>query len=124
MPALRPVDILLRIEWIAVAVAAIFGFSLAGGSWKLFLLLILVPDLGMLGYLAGPRVGGLAYNAVHLLVWPAVLILTGVLLPQQLALQVGLIWLAHIAVDRAMGYGLKLSTGFRDTHLGRIGRDA
>lgn len=124
MPALRPVDILLRIEWIVVAVAAIFGFSLAGGSWKLFLLLILVPDLTMLGYLAGPRVGALAYNALHVLVWPAVLIMAGVLLPQQLALQVGLIWLAHIAVDRAMGYGLKLSTGFRDTHLGRIGRDA
>ena len=123
MPKLRPVDALVRVEWIAVAIVAVFGFVLAGGSWKLFLLLILVPDVAMLGYLAGPRVGAFAYNALHVLVWPAILVMAGFLLPQQLALQIGLIWLTHIAVDRAMGYGLKLSTGFRDTHLGRIGRD-
>jgi hypothetical protein len=29
---------------------------------------------------------------------------------------------AHIGVDRALGFGLKLPTGVRDTHLGRIGR--
>jgi hypothetical protein len=30
---------------------------------------------------------------------------------------------AHVGFDRALGYGLKLPTSFRDTHLGRIGRD-
>jgi hypothetical protein len=35
----------------------------------------------------------------------------------------GLIWIAHIGFDRALGYGLKYPTGFGDTHLGRIGRN-
>ena len=35
-----------------------------------------------------------------------------------------LIWIAHIGLDRALGYGLKYATGFGDTHLGRIGRAA
>ena len=34
---------------------------------------------------------------------------------------VALIWAAHIAVDRALGYGLKYGAGFGLTHLGRIG---
>jgi hypothetical protein len=60
----------------------------------------------MLGYLAGPRV----------------LALAGYVLVNSMATAIGLIWIIHIAVDRALGYGLKLSTGFQDTHLGRIGR--
>jgi Domain of unknown function (DUF4260) len=34
--------------------------------------------------------------------------------------QVGLIWLAHIGIDRVLGYGLKYPTGFKDTHLSRV----
>ena len=34
-----------------------------------------------------------------------------------------MIWLAHIGIDRALGYGLKYSTGFGFTHLGRIGKE-
>jgi hypothetical protein len=36
------------------------------------------------------------------------------------ALQIALIWLAHIGVDRMLGYGLKYPTGFKDTHLQRV----
>ena len=38
------------------------------------------------------------------------------------AIHMAAIWTAHIAMDRALGYGLKLPTGFTDTHLGRIGK--
>jgi hypothetical protein len=120
---MRPVDLIVRLEWAAVTVAAIVAYWLSGGSWLLFAVLILAPDLSMLGYLAGPRVGAYAYNAVHVLFWPVVLILLGLLMSERwVLLHVGLIWLAHIAIDRALGYGLKLPTGFQDTHLGRIGR--
>jgi hypothetical protein len=120
----RTVDLLVRLEW-AVAAAVAIGFYAAGdGSWLLFALLILAPDLAMLGYLAGPRAGAAAYNAAHVLIWPALLLAAGVLVEEwPLAVEVALIWIAHIAVDRAMGYGLKLPTGFRDTHMGRIGHD-
>ena len=40
----------------------------------------------------------------------------------RLPMQVAAIWVAHIAMDRALGYGLKLPTGFTDTHLGKIGK--
>jgi len=119
---MRPVDLAIRLEWATVAVAGIVLYALSGTSWWLFALLILAPDLSMLGYLAGPRVGAVAYNALHILIVPLLLALAGYVLVNSMATAIGLIWIIHIAVDRALGYGLKLSTGFQDTHLGRIGR--
>jgi hypothetical protein len=55
-------------------------------------------------------------------VWPLLLFGIGILTANSLLLGLGAIWLAHIGMDRALGYGFKLSTGFRDTHLGQIGR--
>jgi hypothetical protein len=121
-PSLKPVDLLLRLEWIAVFAAAVAGYVLAGGSWQMFVLLILAPDLAMLGYLAGPAAGAVAYNAFHLVTWPAILFMVGLYADNATALQIAAVWTAHIAMDRALGYGLKLPTGFSDTHLGRIGK--
>lgn len=118
----RTVDVLLRLEWTALLAAAVAGYLFLGGSWKLFVLLILAPDLAMLGYLAGPVVGAIAYNAVHILVWPVVLFLAGLYAGEAILMQIAAIWTAHIAMDRAFGYGLKLPTGFTDTHLGKIGK--
>ncbi|MDX8453036.1 DUF4260 domain-containing protein [Mesorhizobium sp. VK9D] len=119
---MRPVDLTVRLEWVTAAIVAIAFYAMAGVSWWLFALLILAPDLSMLGYLAGPRIGAIAYNALHILIAPLVLALAGKLLGNSTVIAVALIWIAHIAIDRALGYGLKLSTGFQDTHLGRIGR--
>jgi len=116
------VDFLLRLEWAAVLAVAIAGYLFLDGSWQLFVLLILAPDLAMLGYLAGPVAGAIAYNAFHILVWPVVLFLGGFYAESAVAMQVAAIWAAHIAMDRVLGYGLKLPTGFTDTHLGRIGK--
>ncbi|MDX8468116.1 DUF4260 domain-containing protein [Mesorhizobium sp. VK23B] len=120
---MRPVDLVIRLEWVVAAVVAVVLYKLTGVSWWLFALLILAPDLSMLGYLAGPRIGAMAYNALHILIAPLVLGLAGVLLSGSMLTAVALVWAAHIAIDRALGYGLKLPTGFQDTHLGRIGRD-
>ena len=125
---MRPVYLAIRLEWWAVAAAAVAGYAFADGSWWLFAALLLAPDLSMLGYLGGPRLGALAYNALHILVAPVLLLAAGVYagggtpVSGNLLLHVALIWIVHIAIDRALGYGLKLPTGFQDTHLGRIGR--
>ena len=119
---MRPVDLAVRLEWVTAAAAAIIFYMMSGVSWWLFALLILTPDLSMLGYLAGPRAGAIAYNALHILILPLVLALAGKLFDNSTVTAIALIWIAHIAIDRALGYGLKLSTGFQDTHLGRIGR--
>ncbi len=120
---MQPVDAAIRLEWVAVAVAAVVLYALTGISWWLFALLILAPDLSMLFYLAGPRAGAVAYNAFHILVLPVLLALAGIWTGHALATAVAMVWVAHIAVDRALGYGLRRASGFRDTHLGRIGRD-
>ncbi len=120
---MQPVDAAIRLEWVAVAVAAVVLYALTGISWWLFALLILAPNLSMLFYLAGPRAGAVAYNAFHILVLPVLLALAGIWTGHALATAVAMVWVAHIAVDRALGYGLKRASGFRDTHLGRIGRD-
>ena len=119
---MKPLDLIIRLEWAVVAVVAVVFYASSGVSWWLFAVLILAPDLSMLGYLGGPRIGAIAYNALHILIVPVLLLLAGHLSGSATAIAVALIWIAHIAIDRALGYGLKLSTGFQDTHLGRIGR--
>lgn len=119
---MKSVDLAIRLEWIAVTVMAVVLYTMTGVSWWLLALLILVPDLSMLGYLAGPRVGAIAYNALHILIVPLILALAGYVFANSTATAVALIWIVHIAIDRALGYGLKLPSGFQDTHLGRIGK--
>jgi hypothetical protein len=113
---------LLSLEWLAVLAAALTAYAISGYSWWVFALLILAPDLSMLGYLGGPVIGAVAYNAVHTLIAPAGLALAAWLLASPFAMALALILMAHIAADRALGYGLKYASGFKDTHLGRIGR--
>jgi Domain of unknown function (DUF4260) len=113
---------LLRIEGACIlAVASVLYWRL-GESWWLFAILFLVPDLSFLGYLAGPRVGAIAYNLLHTTAGPILLALAALLVPYQPAMAIALIWLAHCGFDRALGYGLKYEAGFGFTHLGRIGR--
>ncbi|HVF01515.1 MAG TPA: DUF4260 domain-containing protein [Rubrobacteraceae bacterium] len=84
-------------------------------------MLVLIPDLSMLGYLKDSRVKALSYNLGHTYPLPAVLVAFGVLAGSPLYVSLGLIWFAHIGFDRMIGFRLKYPTGFRDTHLGRIG---
>lgn len=93
-----------------------------GDSWVLYLVLILAPDVFMLGYLKGPRLGAAVYNAGHTFLLPALIGVAGILGGAPLAIDVAVIWFGHIGLDRLLGYGLKLPTAFQDTHLGRIGR--
>jgi hypothetical protein len=112
----------LRLEGAAALAVALELYAHGGFSWLLFAVLLLAPDLSMLAYLAGPKTGALVYNLVHTYALAAPLALIGFVLGSALASALGLIWVAHIGLDRLMGYGLKYQSGFGDTHLGRIGR--
>jgi hypothetical protein len=111
---------LLHLEGGVVAASAIVLYFHLGYSWWVFLLLVLAPDLSMLGYLAGPVAGAVVYDLAHTLALPVALAAIGVLADADVAVQVGLVWIAHIGVDRAIGYGLKYRTGYKDTHLQRV----
>lgn len=114
---------ILASEAVAALVAGVWLWTVNDGAVLLLLPALLLPDLSMAGYLAGPRVGALTYNAVHNWTLAAVLLGLGAWLQAAPLLLAGAVLLAHVGMDRALGYGLKLPTGFRDTHLGRIGRD-
>jgi len=122
LPLPRWLDLTLKLEWLCAAAVLAACYAVAGGSWLLFAVLLLAPDLSMLGYFAGPRIGALAYNLAHSLIGPAVLASIAWFTASNAALFVALIWAFHIAGDRALGYGLKLPGSFQETHLGRIGR--
>lgn len=108
---------LLRLEALALCAATLVLYARFGHGWRLFAAVFLAPDLSFLGYLAGARVGAVAYNAAHSLVGPLALAVVGLALPGP-ALALALVWIAHIELDRALGYGLKYADGFALTHLG------
>jgi hypothetical protein len=114
--------ILLRLEGLTLFVGMTLLYAVWDGSWWVYAILFLAPDLSFLGYLAGPRTGAIIYNAAHSYMAPMALMTTGFALASPLVLSIAMIWLAHIGIDRALGYGLKYSAGFGFTHLGRIGR--
>jgi hypothetical protein len=118
----RGVDLVLRIEAVALFLAGVFAYlQLNGDPWWL-LPLLLAPDLSMLGYVGGPRLGALTYNLVHNLAIGLLALGVGWLAAVAPLALAGTILVAHVGMDRSLGFGLKLPTDFRDTHLGRIGR--
>jgi hypothetical protein len=112
--------VLLHAEGLAAAVAAIVLYFNADYPWWLLVLLVLTPDLAMVGYLGGRIVGAAAYDVAHTYSLPIVLAAIGVVAGAEIAVQLGLIWITHIGVDRAIGYGMKYPSGFKDTHLQRV----
>jgi hypothetical protein len=112
--------LLLRAEGFALLVVAAFAYGWTGGNWLAFALLLLAPDLGMLGYARGTRLGAATYNLVHNGVPPAALLVYGAQLQDAAPLGAAFIWFAHIGMDRALGFGLKYPTAFSDTHLQHV----
>jgi hypothetical protein len=116
---LRPA-VLLRTEGVALLALSVLLYRVNGESWLLFGALLFAPDLSMLGYLAGPKVGAAIYNAFHTYGIPAVVGALGMIFASPVVVAVALIWFAHIGMDRTVGYGLKYPTSFKDTHLERV----
>jgi hypothetical protein len=113
---------LLRLEGLAAAALSAAFYARTGASWWLFAALWIAPDFSMLGYLAGAGWGARIYNAIHSYATPATLAVSAIVLRSPVLIPIALIWINHIGVDRLMGYGLKYSTGFGWTHLGRLGK--
>ena len=112
--------VLVRLEGLAVAAAAVAVYFHESYSLWLFVALILAPDLSFAGYAAGPRVGAMVYNVAHTTIGPVALGAVCLILGGGIEVKIALIWLAHIGVDRLLGYGLKYPTAFKDTHLQRV----
>jgi len=113
--------ILLRAEGAFVFILSILLYAHTAASLWRFAALLLVPDVLMAGYWLGPRWGATFYNFAHTYLGPVLLAGFAVVTSRTELLPYSLIWTAHIAMDRALGYGLKYPTRFKDTHLGSLG---
>lgn len=116
------VNLMLRLEGLALATVGLVGQIWLGTGWWAFVLAAIAPDLSILAYLGGRRLGSILYNLVHVTPGPLVLGALAVSTGDRLLGSFALAWLLHIGIDRALGHGLKYASGFHDTHLGRIGR--
>jgi Domain of unknown function (DUF4260) len=115
---------LIKLEEAAMFLLSIILISRLPYAWYWWLIWILAPDLSMIAYLGGNRVGAIGYNLVHHKA-VAIALYTAGLFTHHPALEfAGLILFGHSSMDRGMGYGLKYFSGFGDTHLGRIGKAA
>lgn len=112
--------ILLRLEATVLFLLSLYLYHSTGAGWGRFFSLFLWPDLFILGYLANARVGATLYNTAHFVALPMALAAAALIRHWTWALPFALIWVAHIELDRALGFGLKYPTSFNDTHLQRV----
>lgn len=112
---------LLKIEEGLMMVLSLVALHHLNAQWWAYPLFLLGPDVSMMGYLAGPKMGALSYNLFHHKGVAAAVIIAGYGTDSVQLMVAGLILFGHSSMDRLFGFGLKLRTGFKDTHLGRIG---
>lgn len=109
----------LRLEALMVFVTTMILYFSYGGTY-LGLLLIVIPDIGLIGYIKNPKIGSIVYNLAHTYVAPAIFLLASIGLGKLWGVLFALLWLAHIGIDRTLGIGLKFPDSFNHTHLGKL----
>jgi hypothetical protein len=113
---------IIKLEELAEFLVGIFIFSHLDFAWWYFPLLILTPDIGMIGYLINPRIGAWTYNFFHHKAIGITFLVVGFYWGNQSVQLIGTILFAHAAMDRFAGYGLKYEDSFNNTHLGKVGK--
>ncbi len=113
---------IIKIEEVAMFGCSIWLFAQLPYSWWWFWVLLLTPDISMIGYAAGNKVGAAMYNFFHHKGVAIAVGLIGMYMSNPMLQLVGIILFAHSSMDRIFGYGLKYYKGFKFTHLGEIGK--
>lgn len=113
---------IIKLEEIALFILGIYLFTLLSFQWWWFLVLILAPDLSMLGYVFGNKTGAFFYNVFHHKGIALLIYALGCYLGLESIQLAGIILFSHSAMDLMFGYGLKYEKGFKYTHLGEIGK--
>ncbi|MDO8269447.1 MAG: DUF4260 domain-containing protein [Candidatus Levybacteria bacterium] len=114
------IKLITKLEGLAVLIASLFFYTLVEGNWIVFLLLILLPDISMIGYFKNKKIGSITYNIVHNFFTAFLIITFGFVMNQILIQQLGIIMLAHVGMDRVFGYGLKYPDSFKKTHIQKL----
>ncbi|SCY15429.1 protein of unknown function [Lysinibacillus sp. TC-37] len=111
---------IISLEYVIALIITVFFYGHLDFSWLYFMVFLLLPDITMIGYLLNPKIGAVFYNIGHSFISPALLLVIGFMMSSSILLMIALIWLAHIFLDRALGYGLKYEEAFQKTHLQQI----
>ena len=113
----------IRLEELAMLGLGVYGLTWYQCDWWWYLLLVIGPDISMIGYLGGNKTGAVVYNLFHHKGVAVLTFLAGFILPVEWLLLTGIVLFGHSSMDRFFGYGLKTREGFKYTHLGIIGRN-
>lgn len=116
-------NLLLKLEEAAIFLFCIFLFSHLNFAWWWFPALLLLPDIGMIGYIISPKVGAFTYNLLHHRFVAALIAVYALNYGNDNWKLIAIIMFAHISFDRMMGYGLKHADSFNNTHLGMVGKN-
>ncbi|MFS0816561.1 DUF4260 domain-containing protein [Lysinibacillus sp. 1P01SD] len=111
---------IISLEYVIAFMITVFFYWHLNFSWLYFIVFLLLPDITMVGYVLNTKIGALFYNIGHSFALPAVLLIIGFMVASPSLLAAALIWLSHIFLDRALGYGLKYEEAFTKTHLQQI----
>ena len=111
---------LLKTEELAMFLLSIFLFNGLDFEWWWYLVLILAPDISMLGYIFSSKTGAMTYNLFHSKGLAILLYFFGIYSNNEWLQLFGIILFGHASMDRIFGYGLKYSDSFNHTHLGMI----
>lgn len=109
---------ILKLEELAMFLFSIYLFGLTDFAWWWYPALILLPDISMLGYIAGPRKGAIAYNLFHHKGVALMVLCLGWYIPEPWLILAGIVLFGHSSLDRVFGYGLKYFDSFHHTSLG------
>lgn len=112
----------LRLDGLVLFAGALILFNSTQQNWWWVPVLLFAPDIFMVGYLRSTKLGALLYNVGHSYLLPALLAIYAWQSERPLSLAIGLIWFAHIGMDRCIGYGLKYDDDFKHTHLGSLSK--
>ena len=113
---------IIKLEELAMLGCSIYALYELDVQWWWYLLLALGPDISMVGYLGGNKLGAALYNLFHHKAVAIAVAFIGILLSETTLIILGLILFGHSSMDRMFGYGLKYDDGFKHTHLGMIGK--
>lgn len=111
---------ILRLEGLLFFTTALLLYQQISGNWLVFALLILIPDVSMIGYLKSKQLGARIYNLGHNYILAFAVLVYGFLAADNFIVSLGLILTAHVGMDRFFGFGLKYSSNFKDTHIQKV----
>ncbi len=121
---------IIQLEEAAMLGISIYALYLLKVEWWFYLLLLLGPDVSMLGYVGRNTIGAITYNLFHHKAVATILFIIGLINQTWIFQVIGIILFGHSSMparltpadgDRMLSYGLKYFTGFKYTHLGQIG---